>query len=902
MVIRLRADEHRYLVSAAGRDEALVRQIPGCRYVTNTRSLQLPRQPGVILAMDRAFGEDGWEHPADLDQEVVEIRARQLAPPQQPVLVSLIGNELAVECAFGDKELVKLVPGYRWSAPQRKWFLPACPMALDLVVEYFGPLVEVDEAAKKLIELKRIDEAAILERSQTVVEPRPSAPDPESEPASAASPEMDGNGSPGPLLQRLDRLASAVEELVDLMKNGAASAAPSQSARVEPDTPGTGLQTTEPVGGGSNWRELLAEASANPGEVLQRVNSQLQLAANDELPALRAVCGIASSLAGEHQAALSYFRKAQEHAGTSFEPELDQRIGAAYADSVLSLISGSTAPVRPVASLEGLEELVLAELVRDSGFDDAGLGSKDARDVLSLLMDDHYLRRREPVLADYCRVLHLVCVARGGRWMAAERVVDMLRHGDLTDDGFALGAIVLANTVFEQPCMNEWLMRWPPEAAEVGFDDLRTITAEAVARLGNVEATLGAQAALAVLALVSGAPVEVASLQERRALVRLVPPRAGERRYAEFLAAFQLAQSGMRKVTHNFPGYLQVLANSPLSQSAPHLLTVFVNDSGGADSTTRRIAEDVYIEALKTRGVRDPKAEVIELIDMLAESPKADNLLNEICRGVEELDFPGARAFSREQRTFLYERAFALALKAGHDHDTVAAFDRLTRELLKHGEFERLRTLCMGVGPGFKPLQLPVGQALLSLQLERDEEFEATVDLVLRNCNPKAVDDEGMHELKGLSLAFPKLREYLDTHLEAAGHPMLSNEEPDLSGRKLVVVGGHEWLRKHALPKFDSWGVKTTWLDPDSAKNGAQATSLAAGESDLIVINTSCISHAASGRVLDEAKKANARYAYHHSRGLGALLSIAREGLADADPPIDPQRTTRARGRRKLLR
>jgi hypothetical protein len=275
---------------------------------------------------------------------------------------------------------------------------------------------------------------------------------------------------------------------------------------------------------------VLTDAAADPGEALQRVSSQLQLAAHDELPALRAAAGIASSLAGDHQGALSFLRKAQEHAGIAFEPELDQRIGEAYVESVLSLISEAAAPERPVASLEGLEELVLAELVHDSGFNDAGLGSKEARDVLSLLMDDHFLRRRAPVLADYCRVLHLVCVARGGRWMAAERVVDMLRHGDLTDDGFALGTIVLANTVFEQPCMDEWLLRWPPEEVEVGFDDLRKIAVDAVTKLGGVEATRGAPAARSVRALVYGAANQTATHEERRALVRLIKPRAGEKR------------------------------------------------------------------------------------------------------------------------------------------------------------------------------------------------------------------------------------------------------------------------------------------------------------------------------------------------------------------------------------
>ncbi len=903
-MIRLRADEHRYLVSAQGRDEALVRQIPGCRFVASAQALQLPRQPGVIDALDRTFGEHGWEHPADLDQEVVEIRSRQVPVAQQQAVVSLVGNEFAVECAFGDKELVKLVPGYRWSAPQRKWFLPACPMALDLLREHFGALVEPDEAVLKLVELKRIDEAEALSRASLVVD---RAEHPVSDlptPVEAMRPaEIPAEETPSPLLDRLDRLASAVEELVDLLRAGGQISAAVETSN-HSDESSLAIEVTEnrtqaAIGA---WRDILVEADLNPTEALQRINSGLQLARAEDLPVMRATAGIASTMAGDHQGALSYFRKAQEHAGIAFEGDLDQRIGESYVESVLALISGATAPERPVASLDGLEELVLAELVHNSGFNDAGLGSKEARDVLSLLMDDQYLRRREPVLADYCRVLHLVCVARGGRWMAAERVVDMLRHGDLTDDGFALGTIVLANTVFEQPCLDEWLLRWPPETSEVGFDDLRKIAQDAGLRLARVDATLGAQASLAVLALISAASIEVASLDERRALVRLIPPRAGERRFAEFLAAFQLAQSGTRKVTQNFPGYLQVLGNVALAQSAPHLLTVFVNDSGGPDSTTRRIAEDVYLDTLRTRGVQDPNAEVIELIDMLAESPKVDNLLNEICRGIEELDFPGAKSFTREQRADIFERAFNLAVKAGHDHDAVTAFDRYSREMLKHGDFERLRTLCMSVPPGFKPLQLPVGQALLSLQLERDEDFEATAELVLRNCNLKDPGDEGTHELKGLGLAFPKFKEFLDGRLEdELGE---DQTEPSFEGIRLVVVGGHQWLKKHAMPQFDTWGLKTTWLDPDEAKNGSQATSLASGESDLIVINTACISHAASGRVGAEANKATSKtkVAYHNSRGLGALLSITREALADSAPLVEAPRPTKAAGRRKLLR
>ncbi|MEO8538979.1 MAG: hypothetical protein ABI577_04500 [bacterium] len=907
-MVKLRADEHRYLVTASGREEALVRQIPGARFVAGIGALQLARQPGVIIALDRILGANGWEHSSDLAQEVIETRNRITPPPQQRATVSLVGGELAVECAFGDKELVKLVPGYRWSAPQRMWFLPASPMALDLLSEHFSSLLEVDESARKFLDLKRIDEQAALERVLPISPAAINIEVVEPFAATQVKPVSDAaiDAGEAPLLERLDRLAGAVEALVEILQQAQIGPKSAVAVPLGEESPAPPLAESAKEGlPPDSWRLLLAEADADPTAALQRVSARLQLAGQEELPALRAVAGIASSLAGEHREALSYLRKAQESSAIAVEADLQQRLSLAYVDSVLALISAATSPVRPVAALNGLEELVLAELVHDSGFSDDGLGSKEARDLLSLLMDDQHLRRRAPVLADYCRVLHLVCVARGGRWMAADRVVEMLRHRDLTDDGFALGVIVLANTIFEQPCMDEWLLSWPPESNELGFDDLRRVTSDANARLIQVDPTLGAQAALAVLALISGANVEVASMEERRELVRLVPPRAAERRYAEFLAGFQLAQAGMRKVTQNFPGYLQILANYPLAQSAPHILTVFVNDSGGTESTTRRIAEDVYLSAFSARGVRDPQSEVLDLVDMLAESPKADNLLNELSQKVEDEEFPGTNVFSHESRTELYGRAFQIALRAGHNHDSVVAFDRCVREFLSHGEFDALRTFCLGVPTGFKPLQLPVGQALLSLQLESGEDFEPAAELVLRNCNPKSPDDEGTLELRGLGLMFPKFREYLSAHLPA-GEVASGDSDPDFSGRRILVVGGHEWLRKHAMPTFDRWGVKTTWLGPDAAKNGSQATDLAAGENDLIVINTACISHAASIRVRAAAEKADAagrvKVAYHNSRGLGALMSIAREALADTQPPLTPPKPTRANERRKLLR
>lgn len=909
-MVAVRAEEHRYIISASGREGALTLRIPGCREVPALRGFQLPRQPGTILALDELFGVGAWEHSPDLAQEIVEARQRQHAQPQHRASVRLDGTELAIECAFADKELVKLVSGYRWSAPRRTWFVPAYPMALEMLEKYFGEMLDVEPGAREYLRLKRIDEDRALERATSAVEPTPAPPpipvvEPPTQPAPARA--ETSAGVPEGLYERLDRLAGAVEALVAALQNGAPVARAASEAPGTEAEPTLTLATAEPQtpAGDGSWRDLLNDTMRDPAEVLQRLRTPLEQAAPAELPTVRAIAGIASSLQGDHREALTYIRRARDSAQVALDTELEQRTNKAYLDSVVALIGASTRPERPVADAAGIAELVLAELAHDSGFVDEGLGSKDSRDLLSLLMDDQLLRRVDPVLTDYCRVLHLVGVARGGRWMAADRVVEMLKHRDLTHVGFALGLIVLANTVFEQPCVEEWFGRWPRNTPEPGFDDLRAIVESAATRLREVEPTIAAAAALSVLALVSGVRTEVASLEERRTLVRYIPPNAPERRYAEFLAAYQPAEAGARKVWQTFPGYLQILAQSPLAQSAQHLLTVFVNDSGGADSTTRRIAEEVYLNAFITRGVRDPRVEVLELVDMLAESPRADNLLNDISGRVEEGDPPGLSVFSHEQRVELFTRAFRISLDAGHDHDSVASFDRCVREHLRHGEFEALRNLCLSVPQGFKPLQLPVGQALLSLQLESGEDFEPAAELVLRNCNPKTLDDEGVLELRGLGIAFPRFREYLQAHLPEEGTGE-DGVEPDFSGRKMVVVGGHDWLRKRAMPVFDRWGVKATWLSPDEAKNGSQALDLANGAADLIVINTACISHAASGRVRAEAKHledaGTKKVAFHNSRGLGALLAISRHALADTAPPLTPAKPSSASKRRRLLR
>ncbi len=881
-MVTLRADEHRYLVTASGRDEALVRRIPGAKFVASSGALQLPRQPGVVIALDRAFGDAGWEHPADLSQEVSETRNRQVVAAQHAATVTLSGNELAIECAFGDKELVKLVPGYRWSAPQRRWFVPASPMALEFLDEYFGEKLEVEEAAAKLIELRKVDEDAALERAheKPLVSLSVSAPEPHA--FESDGPERTVGD---PLLERLDRLTGAVEQLVEALRGGLLIPAPAVVEQ-EPEQ-----ASPEPTGESAiDWRDLMTHLDSDPADVRDQANRQAQTSPPEHEPPLRAVAGLAMVRLGQYEDALGALRRAVERPG-SIDEDLAREATRAYVTAVLALISADCGPSVPLKDESAFREQLLNELVNDSGFESEQLGSAAARTRLDYLVNDPVLRRIAPQLSDYCRIAHLLVVARGGQWMAANRIADILQERTLGDEGFALALILLANALYNGASLDEWDKAWPREDIQETLLGLGWLVERAESRLQKMgaQSTIAEPAALACLACVAGGPVEWASMSQRKALVQYVSLRHGARReYSEFLAAFQPAASGQKSVLGLFPGWTKVLAQTRLSRSAPYLMDVAANDHGGSGSLTWSMGESVYLQALELWGIDDAQTQLVDLLDLLEGGRRPDNYLNEAGRLVESRSLEWTRLVSREQRKILYQRALDVSLKQGHDRDSIEAFDRLVREFRDQGDLARddLRVLCHRLIGGMKALRGPALEILLGMQLEDGEPFSETADQLLRL---GILEDEARFEMQGLVEVFPALAEYVRGQAQKLGAEQADEVLPDaFPGKRLLVVGGHQWLKAHAKPVLeDAWGLKVTWLDPESAKNGPQSVSLAAGSADLVIINAACIGHAASGRVIAEARATGKQFIAHHSRGIGAMLAMTKRTLA-AQPKRAP--------------
>ncbi|HXU22853.1 MAG TPA: hypothetical protein VN697_02370, partial [Tepidiformaceae bacterium] len=156
---RLEGEENRYLLYAEAREAPFVRRMPGHRYSAPQRCWLFPRQPGVVLALDRVFGRDNWEAAEDLTVDVAFARGRLFAPPQSNARVELEGTQLTVQCTSGDRELVKLVPGYRWSPAKTRWSIAALPLALDILKERFGRSLSIGPGVETYIELRRQDEA-----------------------------------------------------------------------------------------------------------------------------------------------------------------------------------------------------------------------------------------------------------------------------------------------------------------------------------------------------------------------------------------------------------------------------------------------------------------------------------------------------------------------------------------------------------------------------------------------------------------------------------------------------------------------------------------------------------------------------------------------------------------------
>jgi hypothetical protein len=887
----LRADENRYLLLATPQERAKVARIPGARPLPGQRGWQLPRQAAVILALDRVLGSRGWAVDPDLGHEVAEARARRYPPAEDEARVHLEGGNLAVECTIADKELVKQVPGYRWSPAQRRWYLAAMPLALDVLREAFGDRLSVDRDAEEFLNLRRIDEEREVERATARAEPPPVVTPPPDAPASAVgqqeTPPLNESAAYRDLRQLPagDGLGAVLERLIDAVEG--------LTARLDSLSPGFATVAAAPAAlplvpeaeddaDAGDWREILARSASDPADALAAARRRLETTAEPGLE-LRAVAGIAAARAGATEEAFRSLKKALEGPGRLEDGDLAGRAASTYVEVVLALIGADCGPVEPVTTVDVLRELLRRELSNDGGFDDAIFAGAGARGTLDALVNDRALRVVSPGLSDYCRVLYLLSTARGGTRMASERVADLLNDPTVSADAFALGCVLLACVLQDVPCVDEWMLRWPGLEDDAPLRDGGWLVELAVRRLGTASPTVTGEAALAVLACIAAGPAEQATVAQRRELVAYIPTGHHGRRYAEFLALYRPAAAGGRLPFDSFPGYVEVLATVPLVKSATYLTEVYLNGEGQSGSAVQMLADRVYPLALEKAGITDAAEQLFPLLDLLAAGSKPDQLLNAIGRLVEDEAFEGAKSLDREGRIRVYRKAFDQSVKQGHDKDSREAFFRLVRALESEPDVQPLIELCHEGLQSIKPAKLPAALTLLEVLLAEGMPFEETLDEALKLMPHKGGDGFADAALHGLQLAYPALREAIAARYPEAADSGNVTEERRFEGQKVVVVGGHQRMKAHGVPVLEHAGLKVSWLDSTEAKTGSQVIDLVRGACELVVINTAYIGHAQSGRAKEAAEKAGKPVVSQPHNGLGSLLEAVRAELQPAE-------------------
>lgn len=910
----LRGDENRYLLHVDPADRALARRVPAARWAPELRGYHLPRRDGVILALDRVFGRDGWQYDANVETDVAEVRGREYDAPRERAFARLDGTQLAVQCDIGDRELVKLVPGYRWSPSNRKWYVPGVPLALEMLKAAFGDLLEVDAETVQALELRAIDEQRAVELDRAAArrreedqerlrasaraepperrEPPPPEPGPGPTPdRPAAEASLDTPGTATAVIDRLERIDATLQRMealfARLLETPAAIAG--AAARTPPPTTAATPAIDEDEEPAADWRALLQQSKEDPAGAFDQASRLIQTSGAEGTAPLRAVAGVAASQAGRTQQAFDHLSVAL--AGTGLEPGLARLAGDTFEQLVLGFLNDDLGPAEPIASIADVRRLLRQELHTASGFVDSGISSPQARATLERLVTDEALRRLRPDLADFCRVAHLLSVVRGGGRMVQGLVADVLKEDSLQPDAQALTTMLFANTLLGEASVDDWLGSWPRETDVPPIEQQRLVDS-ALKILPLVDSEIVAPTALSVLAITVES--DDLPLSARHALLNFIPKETGVRTFAEFLAVYRIAATGGRAPWAQYPGWVTIVSGTRLERSAPYLREVFLYD---APNATRTLA-DALLPALETYGITDPETQLIDLLDLLKASPKADNLLNQLGQLVEDGAFPGASLLTGEQRRTIYRAAFDEARRVRHDHDARTAFQRLVRLLAQEADDSELIALCRGLTNEWKPLRVPATLTLVESLLAKEAPIEDVLDLVAPLLAPPRDDDteEVFDELAAIADLRSDYREAVDAFVEKYQHHYERHEDRTFPNRRVVIVGGRQSQRVRAQQLFGQWQLQTDWLDSDEAGRGPRLGSLVAGSCDFVVVNTAHIGHSSSGRAESEARSAGKPVIYNASNGLGRLRKAVWEKLLEIEAtPAEAGATKRAR-------
>ena len=909
-MIDVEVEENRLLARAStASDWVHLRHFPGARWVQARGRFSLPRQMATYLLLRDLFGAEGWRPPASLADEVRVALETERAEPVGEAELTDLGDEFAVRSSFADRELVKLVPGYRWMAQEKRWRLPRVPQTVRILERGFGERLRVVEEERVRRWLEEAEEriAGELARAQdedaapkrVVADGLGGGRGERGEGGQRGMGQADGAdggvrvdevGLVG-LFERLERLTMALERLVAVLENGrpAGGGAEGSRAGLPPaEDGGDGAGATET---GMDWREEMERIRATPDvAVRQALEGKLSSVEGGDAATVRFMLGFWYLANEEWLDAVRSFRRgfALE---VALEEDLEAEANRGYQRAAVSYLLGPLG--REAEDLATATKFLARELL-NAGTAISAEAMEELRTAADDLAADPELAKRAQELHALARLVQFLAAARRGARVDEQRLGEFIQDRNLPARIRALGLVLLANVLKQADDVSGWQMQWPRDVSLAGdFSWVAEVALELLAK-GADELAIGPVVALAALAIVAGGPREWATLDQRKQLLRFVEAANPLRGYAEFLAAFQLAASGYGKgLEREFKGYFEFLKQWPLDDSWPHLSEALLNDSG---VITNRIVDEVLPVALEGRGVRDV-AVLTAAAEFAVTTQRGDNTLNRIADGVEDGSIPGAEALDGEQRLQLFRWALDAARRKTHDDDADRAFVRLVRELLRQGRDAEIPSLCEEWLDAFPALKERALLAALEWALESGEELGKLLDRLLASFRPQS---RRLEDLRALVEAFPELEEAGGEKLKrlVGWRPHEAGESHDLAGKTVLVVGGHPSLMAKAMPQLEELGLRPEWLDADSAKQGGRAVDRAQGSVDLVVVNVAYIGHAASERVLEAAKSAGNRYLARAFTGPRMLVSTVKLALSAAEEDREGMRSGRG-GRRR---
>ncbi len=935
-MITVRADENRLLAEPQQATErVLLRNFPGARWVPARRSYSLPRQKGTYLLLDELFGPEGWQAPGSLSEEAMGARAARREQPTADAELEMLEQEFSVQCSFADRELVKLVPGYRWMPQEKRWRLPRAVYTLRILEEGFGDRLRLreggdverwrqDEEARIEEERRRAEaeDAAAARSAETVesagetagarvTEPawggaagaeaqdgrRTGASRPEAETAAAGVPATSGGFPAGleGLFERMDRLTGVLERLVGLLEAGelrvpgVTASRPVTGAAAEAERDG---EPEQPAGTPAtfDWKTELGRLRSQHDEAArQALEARLQQSAEEEQAALRMLLGFWYFLNEQWSEALTWLRRAlagDTGADVDFRAETERHLKAvAWREFACALgLKGHQFADAYGALWRELQ-------IRGDGIEKSRWEA--GREAIAGLAEDAEIARREPNLHGLVRLAQFLGTVRRGQRVDEQRLSEFVQDASVAVDTRVLGLVLLATVLYEAEDVAGWGLSWPKKTTVAG--DFSWVAPAAVELLKEAEkrhpevVPVGAVAALAIIAR---GPRGWASRDLRRQLLRFIGSEERLRGYAEFLAAYRLAAEGDgRGLARDFKGYFEYLKRVRLDDSWEHLSEVLAQDSGHVTDT---IIDEVLPEALEAWGIGNVQ-NLLEAAEFAAATQRGDNTLNRIADGVEDERIAGAEAMDGEQRLMLFRLALKAAKDKTHDRDADQAFLRLVRELLRQGRDGEIPNLCeeFSTPDTFPSLRERALLAGLEWALERGQSAEGLVERAVEGFRK---DSSRVEDFRLIAASFPMLWEAGGEGLkkllgEPATRPVDSER---LRGKSVLIVGGHPSLQAKAQPELEALGLEVDWLDPDSAKQGGRAVDRASGSVDLVVVNTGYIGHAASQRVTRAADGAGNRWVARAFAGPRLLIDTIRACLL-GEPTRDARGPTLGR-------